>query len=124
MATEMQPSSESLLNKLINGRELASVTFVRGYLQLNFDGPYLNIYTTPEIGVAGSIIKSSELGFYDKICQLVGKKVLSTKDFSDICLMLNFESDVFLRISLKPEDRKCAEAVMLQDDNGKQWSVW
>ena len=124
MAIDMQPSSESLLNKLIDGRELASVTFVRGYFQLNVDGPYLNVYTTPEIGFAGSIIKSNELGFYDKLCQLVGKKILSAKEFSGICLMLNFEGDIFLRISLKPEDRQCAEAAMLQDGTGKQWNVW
>jgi hypothetical protein len=124
MAIEMQPGNESLLNKLVNGRELASVTFVRGYLQLNFDGPYLNIYTAPELGFSGLTIKQDDPGFYDNLCKLVGKKVVSAKEFSGVCLIVNFEGDVFLKVSLDPEKRQAAEAAMLQDGKGERWTVW
>jgi hypothetical protein len=120
----MQEAHKTLLQELIELRELAFVTILRGYLQLHFDGPYLNIYKLPDIVEAGVSIKPGELGYYDRLCKLVGKKVASTKEFPGICLILSFEGDTFLRISLKPEDRQCAEAVMLQDGNGKQWMVW
>jgi hypothetical protein len=116
--------NNSLLNKLIDQRELASITFVRGYLQLNFDGPRLDVYQMPEIGYAGSMTKANQIGYYDNLCKLVGKKVASVKEFPGVCLMLTFEDETFLRISLKPEDRVCAEAAMLQDIGGKQWTVW
>lgn len=116
--------SNDLLTELLNGRDLGSVTLIRDYIQLNFDGPYLNIYTRPELGFSGLIIKQNDSGFYDSLSKLIGKKVVSASEFPGICLMLNFEGDVFLRISVKSEDRQCAEAVMLQDGNGKQWNMW
>jgi hypothetical protein len=35
-----------------------------------------------------------------------------------------FESDVELIVSLKSEDRNCAEAVMLQIQTEGKWNVW
>jgi hypothetical protein len=116
--------SGDLLTELLNGRDLAFITLLREYMQLNFDGPYLNIYTPPELGFSGLTIKQDDSGFYDSMFKLVGKKIIAARELSGICLMLNFEGDVFLRISIKPEDRQCAEAAMLQDGNGKQWNVW
>ncbi|GAB2564186.1 hypothetical protein ISP15_04930 [Dyella jejuensis] len=124
MGSNVQEKKKTLLQELIELHELAFVTIMRGYLQLNFDGPYLNVYTMPEIGEDGASIKLTDMGYYDRLCRLVGKKVISAKEFPGICLILAFEGDVFLRISLKPEDRQCAEAVMLQGENGKQWMVW
>jgi hypothetical protein len=112
------------LTELLNGRDLAFVTLLREYMQLNFDGPCLNIYTPPELGFSSLTLKQSDQGFYDSLFKLVGKRVIAAREFSGICLMLNFEGDVFLRISIKSEDRQCAEAAMLQDGNGKQWNVW
>lgn len=36
----------SILDRLLD-LELSAITFIRGYLQLHFDGPYLNLYTLP-----------------------------------------------------------------------------
>lgn len=123
MGSEMQ-EKKTLLQELVDQRELAFVTILRGYLQLNFDGPYLNIYTMPEVGEAGLTIRPAEPGYYDSLCGLVGKRVVSTREFPGICLILTFERDTFLRVSLKPEDRQCAEAAMLQDEKGERWLVW
>jgi hypothetical protein len=81
MDRDMRETQKTLLQELIELRELAFVTILRSYLQLNFDGPYLNIYTLPDIGEAGVSIKPGELGYYDRLCKLVGKRLPRLKSF-------------------------------------------
>jgi hypothetical protein len=50
----MSQTDVSTLGQL-KGRDLSAVTFMRDYLQLQFDGPFLNIFDWPRVLVAAQL---------------------------------------------------------------------
>jgi hypothetical protein len=111
--------------KFIENLELAGITFIRDYIQFLFDGPILNAYTLPEIKIENKIIAFKDFGYCDAVCSLIGKKIISAdENEKEQKIMIKFESDAVLIISLKPEDRNCAEAVMLRLETEGKWNVW
>ena len=111
--------------KSLENLELAGITFIRGYIQFLFDGPVLNTYTLPQIKTGNKELTFMEYGYYDTLCSLIGKRVLSAyEDKKENRIVIQFESGIELVVSLKLEDRKCAEAVMLQINQEKKWDIW
>ncbi len=111
--------------KFLETLELVGIAFIRDYIQFLFDGPVLNTYTLPLIKIESKIIMSTDFGYYDTLCRLIGKKIISAyEDEKEEKITIKFESDVELFVSLKPEDRNCAEAVMLQLETEGKWNVW
>ncbi|MET8428952.1 hypothetical protein [Nocardia sp. NPDC004860] len=72
----MDPLGDSLLARLV-GLELASVVFVRDYLQLDFDGPRLSCYVWPIIDADGTTRSLGDAGYRDTLCALIGQTVVS-----------------------------------------------
>ena len=64
----------SPLEKL-KGRNLSAVTFVQDYLQLQFDGPFLNIFVWPRITVSGKSLSFGMQGYRDELCGQIAKTV-------------------------------------------------
>jgi len=119
-----QNLNKSIL-KFIETLELVGITFIRDYIQFLFDGPVLNTYTLPLIKIESKIITSTDFGYYDALCKLIGKKIISAyEDEKEEKITIKFESDTELFVSLKSEDRNCAEAVMLQLETEGKWNVW
>ena len=113
-----------ILNYLEN-LELAGITFIRGYIQFLFDGPVLNTYTLPLIRLENKTITSAEFGYSDTLYFLINKKVISAfEDEKEERIVIIFEGDIKLLVSLKPEYRICPEAAMLNVKEGRGWNVW
>jgi hypothetical protein len=110
------------LDALIN-EELVGVTFIRDYIQFIFEDSILNTYTIPHIIKPASILTESDMGFCDNLRLLIGNKVLSVyEDEKEKNIKIKFETDIEIRVSLKLEDRQCAEAITLQTPNN--FNLW
>lgn len=110
--------------KQLEGRELAGVTFIRSYLQLLFDGPYLNAYVWPQISKGENHFNQGDLGYRDALCQQIGKTISNTLEDEGKRLILKFSDESEIEISLEEEHREGPEAVVIQIDGGKTWAVW
>ncbi len=111
--------------ELIENLELAGITFIRDYIQFLFDGPLLNTYTLPFIKNQNKTFTSTDYGYYDTLCSLIGKKIIfAYEDHEDEKIAIKFENDVELFVSLKLEDRECVEAAMLRIEPEGTWEVW
>jgi len=119
----MGQNEDAVLDELKN-RELAGVTFVRDYVQLLFDGPYLNAYVVPIVKTTQKTFTPGAPGYRDALCEQIGERV------SDVCvkrgdkLVIGFDDGVTLKVSLKEADRSTLEAAMLQADSSRRWNVW
>jgi len=112
--------------KLLENRELAGITFIRGYIQFLFDGPILNTYTLPQIRVDNNrIITHNQYGYCDTLCSLIDKHILfAYEDKEENRIIIQFENNRELTISLNLEDRQCAEAAMLRGKQDGQCEIW
>jgi hypothetical protein len=108
----------------LESRELSAVTFVRDYLQLDFDGPLITVYVWPLICLKEKKIIPGSSGYHEALCGLIGKGVVAAVEQPKAKLAIHFANDVVLEISLKPEDQNGPETAMLQDAAGKLRIVW
>ncbi len=108
----------------LENREVSAVTFIREYLQLHFDGPFLNVYIWPRVQMPDQIFDQSMPGYRDALCGRIGKIIVAGVEEKKVRLALHFADDVVLEISLRPEDRATSEVAMLQDGTGKFWNAW
>lgn len=120
----MKKNNDELMMIALEHQELASVTFVRDYIQLNFDGPAISFYTFPAICKDGIKIQQGDPGYRDELCKLTGEKVTAVKEVVDEDLTITFGDLSSVVVSLKPEDRRSAESAMFQGGDGKGWIVW
>ena len=116
------PAGASEVLSLLEGHELSAVTFVRDYIQLHFDGPFLNVYVWPVIKSQSNELRRSQSGFLDALCAQIGQAVVSTALNELKHLELHFENETTISISLRPQDSVKGEAVMFQDGTGKIWN--
>ena len=117
-----QHNKVQILRFLIN-LELIGITFIRDYMQFLFEDPLLNIYTLPQVKVLNRVFQFNQEGYYDTLCSLIGKSVIDACE-DDENLIIRFEGDVELKISLKLEDRVTVEAAMLRLETEGQWTIW
>lgn len=110
--------------KSLEKRELTAVTFIMDYLQLFFEEACFNLYVWPLINTRDSVFNLTTLGYRDVLCGQVGKLVTKVSEEPKEKILIEFENQVTIEISLKEEDRSGHEAAMLQVDSGKRWFVW
>jgi len=121
---EQQNHKKISLDLLIT-LELVGISFIRDYIQFIFDDPLLNTYTLPQVKIHGRILSSKDNGYYDILCSLIGKIVLNAyEDEKEERLIIQFNNDIELNVSLKSEDRDCVEAAMLRLEPKGEWIVW
>ena len=118
MAQPEKPILETL-----KGCELSAVTFVRDYVQLQFDGPFLNCFVLPRVTVSETTFSSDSPGYRDALCGQIGKTVAGAAVEDDVVFHIFFADGSLIEISLRPEDRPGPEAVELQDGN-RGFGVW
>jgi len=96
------------------GEDLSGVTFVRDYIQLQFNPPpLLNALTSVSVRSADRIYLSGDEGFANAIIAQINK-IVAQVDFKDAdSLNLLFEDGSSISISLRPEDYVGPEAVNL-----------
>jgi hypothetical protein len=116
-----------LVLESLKGCELAAVTFIRDYLQLQFDGPssspHLNCLVWPRVTVAGTAVGSGMPGYRDILCGQIGKAVAGVTVEVDVMFRIFFADGSAISVSLSAEDRPGPEALVLQDGKGG-FGVW
>lgn len=118
----MNEGKVSTLEQL-KGRNLSAVTFVQDYLQLQFDGPFLNIFAWPRI-MAPAVSVSFEMpGYRDGLCAQIGKTVGGVTVETGISFRLFFTDGSIIEVSLSPNVRKGPESIVFQDGEGG-FAVW
>jgi hypothetical protein len=105
-------------------RDLAGITFIRDYIQFLFDGPVFNTYTLPSVKTNEGIFDQKTPGYRDALCGLIGKIVTATHEEPKVKISIQFVDGASIEVSLKEEDRVCAEAAILQSGSAKDWNVW
>jgi hypothetical protein len=94
--------------------ELSGVTFVRNYIQLQFDPPpILNLYTPVSVEVGGQTFQMGRQGFSDTLIGQIGKVVIDVQIVPAASLDLRFADGSRVSASLKAADYVGAEAVLL-----------
>jgi hypothetical protein len=108
--------------KQLVGREVSSVEFVRGYVQIRFDGPCLSAYTMPIIVLAsGRDLRSTTLGYADAFITTIGASIDRVEDSLEF-IALHCTNGITIKISLVDAERRVDEAATLETDDRKIWS--
>ena len=97
---------------------LSEVRFVHDYIQLVLWPHTLSIYPRLQISVGDRTLRSTDNGFYDSICRLIGQRVVKVERNEKVQLSFHFAGEATLLVSLRPEDAVCEEIAMLTDDKG------
>jgi hypothetical protein len=121
--TEKMMREKIVTLEQLKGRNLSAVTFVQDYLQLQFDGPFLNIFVWPRITVSDKSVSFGAPGYRDQLCSQIGKIVGGATAEADASLRLYFTDGSTIDVSLLPECRKGPESVVFQDGDGG-FAVW
>jgi hypothetical protein len=117
----MKQTLADALGKLV-GNELSSVTFVRDYVQLAFDGPSMHAYTTPSVACGSEVLSLGQPGYRDVLCKEIGCRVERT-EVDNQRLSIVFENGVAVSISLRDEDYRGPEALRFSLDDKCDWVV-
>lgn len=104
------------------GREVASITFVRDYVQIGFDGPVLTAVTWPELSATAKVWTTEATNYRDVLCSTIGQRVTSA-GVTDREIVVELEQGVRIVVSLRPEDRIGSDSAYFDDDAGGHW-VW
>jgi hypothetical protein len=102
----------SLLADLV-GEELASVIFVRDYVQLDVDGQRLSLYVWPGVATDGDVRHLGDPVYRDALCRLIGRVVTSTEESREAGLVIHLGA---YSVTVKPKANEVAgpEIAMLQ----------
>jgi hypothetical protein len=110
------------LGKLV-GHELSSVTFLRDYVQLAFDGcGGMNAYTTPSVTCGSESLGLGQRGYRDSLCRQIGRRVEST-EVDDRRVSIILEGGA-VSISLRDDDHRGPEVLEFSlDRKDRIWVV-
>jgi hypothetical protein len=97
----------------IVGQDLSAVTFVRDYIQLQFDGPLMNVMTPLSVVSAALNSRSGDENFRNVLCDQISKLVVSVRADEGDALTITFSDASSIAISLKREDYVGLEAVVV-----------
>jgi hypothetical protein len=124
MSGQKALSNQEFLSIKLVHRQLCAVTFLKEYMQFDFDGPLFNYYDFPVAVVDGKEFHREDFGYCDRVCELIGKSVTYIEEIPSDNLTIKFEEGVSICLSLKPEDRSSVEAAMFQAGSQEGWITW
>lgn len=110
----------SLISALV-GEHLSSIEFVADYVQIRFNGPYLNAFTVPSIRVGNAEFHYKELGYLEALISCIDK-VVSAANITANEINIDLQDHGRITISLRPEDLHGPEAAFL--NVGSESEVW
>lgn len=112
--TKLVPPEERLLphplSELVSPDDLGSVTFVRDYLQLRFDGAPLNLYVMPWVYRDTNVLLPGDPGYADAIIAQVGHTLAEVDELVDYGLVLDWDNGVRFAVPLDGTGLQGAEA--------------
>src|SRR6266853_6048256 len=100
---------------IIVGEQLSSVEFVQDYVQLRFDGPCLTVNAPMVVSVQGTRYKKGSPGFCESLCQRIALLVRRAVTIENEKIVIEFQDNSEIEISLKPEEQVSLEAAELTD---------
>jgi hypothetical protein len=103
------------------GEELASITFVRDYVQMSFDSPPLTLWVWPRLHRLGEVLERHHPAYTDALLGLIGKQLVATDEFLDLGLTLDFDDGTRLSVPLDGTDANGPEAAMFNGEPGGLW---
>ena len=106
----MKNIKESWFSEL-QGLQLSSVEFVQDYFQLRFDGPCITTYNPTKVECGDLKVMSWGDQFRNMLCGQIGKIVNRIEFFEKDVLLIMFEDQSRITISLKEEDYSGPEAI-------------
>lgn len=118
----MNSVANDLLSRLV-GRDLATVVFLKWYLQLTFDGPYLNCDVWPTVDIGDGALRHGDSGYRDALCSLLATPVVGTREATGIGLVIEFQSGV-VRIHPSPDEIEGPEIALLNGFEDGAWMCW
>jgi hypothetical protein len=83
--------AETVLGKLV-AEELASVIFVRDYVEFDFDDARLTAYVWPSVTMRAATVGLADVGYRDALCSFIGHEVQATTEAADVGLVVEFGS--------------------------------
>ena len=95
---------------LLIGQELDTVSFVRDYVELRIDYSVIRAMTDPTGSVDGVAWSFPRPGAADRLREYIGRTLLAAELETDDHILLTFEGDATIEISLRQEDRTGPEA--------------
>jgi hypothetical protein len=115
------PAVTSDVNELrdLVGLELSAVSFVRDYVEFEFDGPVLRSLASPIVSVDGVRWEFPHPGSRDAMCELIGRAVVEAQDLPER-LLLGFAGDAIVEVPLSGEDAGPEVAHFIPMVNGKR----
>lgn len=84
------------------GEELASVCFVRDYVELRFDGPIIRSFLGPIVELKDWQVRFPEKGSRDALCLLIGSEIAEVLE-SLAELSLRLDGGQIIRVPLQVE---------------------
>lgn len=114
----MTPAQE-LINQLV-GEQLGAVVFVQDYLQLQFDGPQINVYSGCRVIANGLTTVFGSEQFANHLIGQISKKVKQVVDHFNRHVVITFADESCIEI---PYSSEGPEAIYFQGKND-QWGVW
>ena len=116
-------SGRALLDQLLT-EDLSGVTFVRDYLQLQFNPPpIINVYSTCRVHVGGSSVAFGEPDFANRVIGLIGARVTAVDLPSEQALVITLENGAAIEIPYGEGSYEGPEAFEFQG-RGHHWGVW
>jgi len=106
--------SDTLLaiRQQIIGTEMSAVTFVRDYVQLDFDGPKFTALTPITVSSSKGFAVTGNDQFRNRLCEQIGKAVADVRITEEQDAMISFADGSSIRLSLKSEHYRGPEAVI------------
>ena len=102
----------------IVGEKLSAVVFVVDYWQLQFDGPLISALTRIEVNADGEQLRDGDDQFRNAICAQIGKVVIDVTMTRSEAFTITFKDGSEISISLKLDDYRGPEAMILFGTNG------
>lgn len=110
--------------QILVGRELTSITFVAGYVQLHFDGPLMNVMNQPIVETGTSAHQFGDINYNNALINLIGSPVVEADLHEGLCARISFPGNRAIVVPLDPNSyRDGPEAIIFYPDE-RNFSVW
>lgn len=116
-------TGQDLLNQLLV-EDLSGVTFVRNYIQLQFNPPpTINVYPKCSVVSGGKRVTFGETAFANAVIGKIGRQVATVTQTTDSILVIGFDDGSSIEIPFGDEAFEGPEAFLFSG-NDNRWGVW